>query len=87
MGAADAGPMEIQLLVRRDEIEGCRGCAGEHTRLWRAAGDWLERKGMAKTVVDEADGKDLRGGKVQRCGACRSTWSFVVGGSLFMPQR
>jgi len=55
--------------------------------LWRAAGDWLERKGMAKTVVDEADGKDLRGGKVQRCGACRSMWSFVVGGSLFMPQR
>jgi len=77
--------MEIQLLgemrLRRVEVvlRSTLGCGG---RL-----DWLERKGMTKTVVDEADGKDLRGGKVQRCGACRSTWSFVVGGSLFMPQR
>ena len=74
-------------MIGRDGSVACRGCAAERSGLPWAAGDWLERKGMAETVIEEAGGKDLFAGKVQKCGAGRSTWGFVVGESLFMVQR
>ena len=57
--------MEIQLL---GEIRLRRGDAGEQA-VAGAAGGWLERRGIAKTVIDEAGGRDLRRGKYRGAAA------------------
>jgi hypothetical protein len=84
--AADAGLMQIQLgegTVLRCAEAVLKGTTPRVARL----GNWLGGKSSAKRVVEEPGGKDLFGGKVQRCEARRSTRSFGVGDSLFMPQR
>ena len=64
MGAADAGHRNS--IVGRDKTEAFRG--------WGAGGcggGWgvLERRGIAKTVIDEAGGRDLRRGKYRGAAA------------------
>ena len=86
MVAAGAGAMQIQL-GEGTGLEVCRGCPEGHNPRAARPEDWLRRKNSAKSVVEEPGGKDLFGGRVQRCGARRSTRSFGVGDSLFMPQR
>jgi hypothetical protein len=49
-------------------------------------GNWLRRKSIAKTVVEEGGRRDRFDGEAERCAAPGSTQSFRVGESSLMPQ-
>ncbi len=80
-----------------DLKEAARGCGGRgpyansmvaaarHTRP-HAPISWLPRKSISKSVVEEAEKRDLFDGKAQKSGACGGTRRFLVRGSRFMPQ-
>jgi len=83
--AVDAGPMQIQLW------EGAALGRGETvlqgtTRDTVHAENWLRRKSIAKTVVEEGGRRDRFDGEAERCGVPGSTQSFRVGESSLMPQ-
>jgi hypothetical protein len=59
VGAANAG--RGNSIVGRDKIEACRAWGASGCR--RRIREWLERTGIAKTVFDEASGKDLLRGR------------------------
>ena len=85
VGAADAGPMQIQLGGRNGfEVSG--SCAAGHDPLRRVARDWLQRNRMAETVVEEAARKDLFAGGAEKGVARGSAWRVRVGESAFMRQ-
>ena len=85
MGAADAGPMQIQL-GGRNGFGASGSCAVEHDPLRCVARDWLERNRMVETVVEEATRKDLFAGGAEKDVARGSAWRVRVGESAFMRQ-
>ena len=85
MGAADAGPMQIQL-GGRNGVGASGSCAAEHESLRCVARDWLERSGMAETVVEEPARRDLFAGGAEKDVARGSAWRVRVGESAFMRQ-
>jgi hypothetical protein len=85
VGAADAGPMQIQL-GGRNGVRASGSCAAEHERLRFVARDWLEGNRMPETVVEEAARRDLFAGGAEKDAARGSAWRVRVGESVFMRQ-
>ena len=85
VGAADAGPMQIQLGGRNGfEVSG--SCAAEHDPLRRVPRNWPQRHRMAEIVVEEAARKDLFVGGAEKDAARGSARRVRVGESAFMRQ-
>ncbi len=68
-----------------DLKEAARGCGGRGPYA-NSMVSWLPRKSISKSVVEEAEKRDLFDGKAQKSGACGGTRRFLVRGSRFMPQ-
>src|SRR5207253_2947448 len=66
-------------MVGRSGVKPCRDCAAGHDTGHRARGNWLQRKSIAKTVVEEGGRRDRFDGEAERCAAPGSTQSFRVG--------
>ena len=77
--------MQIQLRGRA-RIKVCRGCAAEHDPLRRVPRNWLQRNGMAETVVEEAARRDLFGDGAEKNVTRGSARRVRVGESAFMRQ-
>ena len=84
-GCGGCGPYANSKVGQRGvEVRGdC--AAARHTRP-HARISWLPRKSISKSVVEEAEKRDLFDGKAQKSGACGGTRRFRVRESRFMLQ-
>jgi hypothetical protein len=84
-GCGGRGPYANSMVGQSGvEVRGDRAAA-HHTRP-HAPISWLPRKSISKSVVEEAEKRDLFDGKAQKSGACGGTRRFRVRESRFMPQ-
>jgi hypothetical protein len=61
-------------------------CAAERHTWHRALKGWLRRKKTSKSVVEEAERRNLFGGKAQKSGVFCDRRMFRVRERRFMPQ-
>jgi hypothetical protein len=84
-GCGGRGPY-ANSMVGQSGVEVRGDCAAaRHTRP-HAPISWLPRKSISKSVVEEAEKRDLFDGQAQKSGACGGTRRFRVRRSRFMPQ-
>jgi hypothetical protein len=84
-GCGGRGPY-ANSMVGQSGVEVRGDCAAARHTTPHAPISWLPGESISKSVVEEAEKKDLFDGKAQKSGACEGTRGLRVRGSRFMRQ-